>query len=54
MSYFNEDQEDHMRSLASVPREDRCPSGWHVRPESGRRSAESCNCKPSPVPQEKP
>jgi hypothetical protein len=30
MSYFNEHQEGHMRDLATIPREQRCGSGWHL------------------------
>jgi pentatricopeptide repeat protein len=40
MSYFNEDQEAHMAYLATVPRERRCASGWHVI------ARENCNCGP--------
>jgi hypothetical protein len=29
-SYFNADQEAHMASLARIPREQRCGSGWHL------------------------
>lgn len=29
--YFNSEQEAHMRYLGSVPREQLCPSGWHVK-----------------------
>jgi hypothetical protein len=36
--YFNAEQEAHMRYLGSVPRERRCPSGWHVK------AHESCKC----------
>lgn len=39
-SYFNEDQEAHMEYLASVPRDQRCGSGWHVV------TTETCNCGP--------
>lgn len=38
--YFNREQEDHMRYLASVPRSQRCPSGWHVTAQ------QRCDCKP--------
>lgn len=38
MSYFNEDQEAHMKYLASVPREQRCNSGWHIA------ARENCDC----------
>lgn len=27
--YFNREQEAHMRYLASIPRVQRCASGWH-------------------------
>jgi len=30
MSYFNADQEAHMRSLASIPPEQRCWCGWSL------------------------
>ena len=39
MSYFNEDQQDHMRYLSTVPRTQKCASGWHV-------VAEDCDCGP--------
>lgn len=39
-SYFNEDQQDHMRYLATVPRGQRCASGWHVI------AKEKCDCGP--------
>ena len=29
MSYFNEDQEDYMRSLAAIPPAERCWCGWY-------------------------
>lgn len=29
MSYFNEDQQDYMRSLAEMPLESKCWCGWH-------------------------
>jgi len=38
VSYFNEDQRDHMRSLGAIPRELRCASGWHVT------AREPCDC----------
>lgn len=31
MSAFNEDQRDYMRSLAAIPREQRCECGWDTR-----------------------
>lgn len=40
MSYFNEDQESYMRYLATVPREQKCNSGWHIA------HRENCNCGP--------
>ncbi len=40
MSYFNEDQESYMRSLARLPREQLCNSGWHVV------ARENCDCGP--------
>lgn len=40
MSYFNEEQEAHMRYLSTVPREQRCASGWHVV------AREPCDCGP--------
>lgn len=36
--YFNAEQEAHMRYLGSVPRSERCGSGWHVK------AHESCEC----------
>lgn len=36
--WFNEDQVDHMKSLASIPRGQRCASGWHVV------AREKCQC----------
>jgi hypothetical protein len=30
MSYFNDDQRDYMRSLASLPAEEKCACGWYV------------------------
>jgi hypothetical protein len=52
MSYFNRDQEEYMADLARVPREQKCPSGWHVTAD------EKCDCKPrpaaSPVPPSAP
>ncbi len=33
MSYFNEEQDDHMRYLASLPAEAKCACGWYVRGE---------------------
>jgi hypothetical protein len=39
MSYFNEDQQGYMRYLATVPRNQRCASGWHV-------GTERCDCGP--------
>ena len=40
MSYFNEEQQAHMRFLATIPRNQRCGSGWHVAVN------ESCDCGP--------
>lgn len=40
MSYFNEDQQAHMKSLATVPRHLKCNSGWHVV------ASEQCDCGP--------
>jgi hypothetical protein len=37
--WFNDEQVAHMKSLASIPREQRCASGWHVLAE------EKCDCK---------
>lgn len=34
-SYFNEEQQGHMRYLASIPRRQRCASGWHLTGECG-------------------
>jgi hypothetical protein len=31
MSYFNEEQQDYMRYLATVPRDQKCVCGWHPR-----------------------
>lgn len=31
MSYFNEDQEDHLRYLASLSKEEKCDCGWARR-----------------------
>lgn len=28
--YFNREQEAHMRYLGTIPREQRCASGWHL------------------------
>jgi len=36
--YFNAEQEAHMRYLGSVPRSERCGSGWHVK------AHETCKC----------
>lgn len=50
MSYFNEDQEAYMRSLATVPRSQLCGSGWHVvanqKCDCGpyRPSVDDCSC----------
>lgn len=33
MSYFNQEQQDYMRYLASIPREQRCACGWARRGE---------------------
>ena len=33
MSYFNEDQIDYMRYLASLPRAAKCDCGWAIRGE---------------------
>lgn len=30
MSYFNEDQQDYMRSLASIPLNTKCWCGWYM------------------------
>jgi hypothetical protein len=38
--YFNDDQESWMENLASIPREKKCASGWHVLAD------EKCDCKP--------
>jgi len=35
MSYFNEDQEDYMRSLAKIPPEKKCYCGWYPLGECG-------------------
>ena len=40
MSYFNEDQQAHMRYLQSVPRDQRCGSGRHIV------ATEKCTCGP--------
>jgi hypothetical protein len=39
-SYFNEDQQSYMKYLATVPREQRCASGWHLTVH------ENCDCGP--------
>lgn len=48
-SYFNEEQQAHMRELAKIPREERCASGWHRTGQCGSRPCERrriCeNCK---------
>jgi hypothetical protein len=36
-SPFNEEQQDYMRYLASLPREARCPCGWYVREDCDKR-----------------
>lgn len=33
MSYFNEEQQDYMRSLGRIPREQRCKCGWYLKGE---------------------
>ena len=33
MSYFNEDQQDYMKSIFSIPREKRCQCGWYLKDE---------------------
>lgn len=44
MSYFNEDQREHMRHLATIPPERRCWSGWCLLPDRRDCSA------PTPCP----
>ena len=36
MSYFNAEQQDWLRYLASLPREKKCACGWHPRGECPR------------------
>ena len=33
MSMFNEEQQDHMKYLASLPKEKKCDCGWYERGE---------------------
>lgn len=59
-SYFNKEQQDHMRYLDSIPREQRCASGWHLIGECGEQPCRShglcptcgsgsrwCTCQPA-------
>lgn len=51
--YFNREQEAHMRYLASIPRAQRCASGWHrigecwghpCKPSDPRYTCSACGC----------
>lgn len=51
--YFNREQEAHMRYLASIPRSERCASGWHrigecwgepCKPSDPKYTCQTCGC----------
>lgn len=45
---FNEDQRGHMKWLGTIPRERRCPSGWHAKDEQAAQEYGldyPCRCK---------
>ena len=39
MSYFNEEQQAYMRYLGTIPRRERCASGWHLKDKCPRGEA---------------
>ena len=52
-STFNAEQQAHMRYLASIPRSERCASGWHLigecygepcKPPDPRYTCAACGC----------
>ena len=30
-SYFNSEQQEHMRELAAIPRDKKCKCGWYMK-----------------------
>ncbi len=43
MSYFNDEQMDHMRSLSKLAAEGKvCPCGWYTKDECAKRCQSTC------------